>query len=61
MAEKKENKKSAAVEMYFSRNQTNGLMYVLDCFVWQNNFHVMIITEEIVNVMILGVNNSILY
>ncbi|SFX43379.1 hypothetical protein [Ruminococcus sp. XPD3002] len=33
MAEKKENKKSAAVEMYFSRNQTNGLMYVLDCFV----------------------------
>ena len=33
MAEKKENKKSAAVELYFSRNQTNGLMYVLDCFV----------------------------
>ena len=33
MAEKKENKKSAAVEMYFSRNQINGLMYVLDCFV----------------------------
>ena len=37
MAEKKENKKSAAVEMYFSRNQTNGLMYVLDCFVKADN------------------------
>ena len=33
MAEKKDSKKSAAVELYFSRNQTNGLMYVLDCFV----------------------------
>ena len=33
MADKKESKKSAAVELYFSRNQTNGLMYVLDCFV----------------------------
>lgn len=33
MAEKKEGKKSAAVELYFSRNQTNGLMYVLDCFI----------------------------
>lgn len=33
MAEKKNSKKSAAVELYFSRNQTNGLMYVLDCFV----------------------------
>ena len=32
MADKKESKKSAAVELYFSRNQTNGLMYVLDCF-----------------------------
>ncbi|WP_295093503.1 hypothetical protein [Ruminococcus sp.] len=33
MADKKDSKKSAAVELYFSRNQTNGLMYVLDCFV----------------------------
>ena len=33
MTEKKDSKKSAAVELYFSRNQTNGLMYVLDCFV----------------------------
>ncbi len=33
MADKKESKKSAVVELYFSRNQTNGLMYVLDCFV----------------------------
>ena len=33
MADKKKSKKSAAVELYFSRNQTNGLMYVLDCFV----------------------------
>ncbi len=33
MAEKKESKKSDAVELYFSRNQTNGLMYVLDCFI----------------------------
>lgn len=33
MADKKESKKSAAVELYFSRNQTNGLMYVLDYFV----------------------------
>ncbi len=29
----KENKKSAAIELYFNRSQTNGLMYVLDCFV----------------------------
>lgn len=33
MAEKLDNKKKAAVELYFSRNQTNGLIYVLDCFV----------------------------
>lgn len=33
MAEKTGNKKTAAVELYFSRNQTNGLIYVLDCFV----------------------------
>jgi len=30
---KKDGKKSAAVELYFNRNQTNGLLYVLDCFV----------------------------
>lgn len=32
MVEKKDNKKSAAVELYFNRNLTNGLIYVLDCF-----------------------------
>lgn len=33
MAEKKEAKKSGAVEIYFNRDQTNGLIYVLDCFI----------------------------
>jgi hypothetical protein len=33
MAENNVGKKSNAVELYFSRNQTNGLIYVLDCFI----------------------------
>lgn len=31
MKDKKE--KSPAVELYFNRSQTNGLFYVLDCFI----------------------------
>ncbi len=32
MAEKKESKRATAIELYFNRSQTNGLIYVLDCF-----------------------------
>ena len=32
MAEKIEGKRSDTVELYFNRSQTNGLIYVLDCF-----------------------------